>query len=152
MCTAWSHWWVLHSTTPSIQEVDPLMPDLQPSSPGASAAAVGRVITALLIVSPIAAIAVSVPLLWGHAIHLRDVVLAAILYAVTGHGVTVGFHRLFTPRGFTPQRPLKIALDGELAAARKRIREPDAELAVHRRATELLKESADPKGGSLPSP
>lgn len=39
----------------------------------------------------------------------------------------------------------------ELAAARKRIRELEAELAVHRRATELLKERSDPKGGSRPS-
>jgi transposase-like protein len=39
----------------------------------------------------------------------------------------------------------------ELAAARKRIRELEAEVAVHRRATELLKEDADPKGGSRPS-
>ena len=85
-------------------------PDHHPSRPHASAAVVGRVITALLIVSPVAAIAVSVPLLWGHAVHLRDLVLAAFLYAVTGHGVTVGFHRLFTHRGFTPKRPLKIAL------------------------------------------
>ncbi len=85
-------------------------PDHHPSRPHASAAVVGRVITALLIVSPVAAIAVSVPLLWGHAVHLRDLVLAAILYAVTGHGVTVGFHRLFTHRGFAPKRPLKIAL------------------------------------------
>lgn len=38
----------------------------------------------------------------------------------------------------------------ELAAARKKIRELEAELAVHRRASELLKESADPKGGSRP--
>jgi fatty-acid desaturase len=86
------------------------MPESHRSSPHAGAAVVGRVITALLIVSPVAAIAVSVPLLWGHAIRLRDAVLAAILYAVTGHGVTVGFHRLFTHRGFTPKRPLKIAL------------------------------------------
>jgi stearoyl-CoA desaturase (delta-9 desaturase) len=86
------------------------MPDLHPSPPPTGAATVGRVITALLIVSPIVAVAVSVPLLWGHAIHLRDLVLAAILYTVTGHGVTVGFHRLFTHRGFTPRRPLKIAL------------------------------------------
>lgn len=35
----------------------------------------------------------------------------------------------------------------ELVAARKRIRELEAELAVHRRATELLKEHASPKGG-----
>jgi len=87
-----------------------LMPDRHQSSPRGSAALVGCVVTALLVVSPVVAIAVSVPLLWGHAIHLRDVVLAAILYAVTGHGVTVGFHRLFTHRGFTPKRPLKIAL------------------------------------------
>jgi transposase-like protein len=39
----------------------------------------------------------------------------------------------------------------ELAAARKRIRELEAEVAVHRRATELRKEDADPKGGSRPS-
>ena len=38
-----------------------------------------------------------------------------------------------------------------LTAARKRIRELEAELAVHRRATELLKGAADPKGGSRPS-
>ena len=33
----------------------------------------------------------------------------------------------------------------ELVAARKRIRELETELAVHRRATELLKERPDPK-------
>jgi transposase-like protein len=36
----------------------------------------------------------------------------------------------------------------ELRAARRRIREPETELAVHRRAAELLKESVRPKGGS----
>ena len=40
----------------------------------------------------------------------------------------------------------------ELAAARKRIRELETELAVHRRATQLLKEQTpDPKGGTRPS-
>lgn len=36
----------------------------------------------------------------------------------------------------------------ELAAARRRIRELEAELEVHRRATELLTERSDPKAGS----
>jgi transposase len=36
----------------------------------------------------------------------------------------------------------------ELAAAKRRIHELEAELAVHRRAAELLKEPTDPKGGS----
>ena len=41
----------------------------------------------------------------------------------------------------TPER-------AELAAAKRRIRELETELAVHRRATELLKEKTDPKGRS----
>ncbi len=40
---------------------------------------------------------------------------------------------------------------GELAAAKKRIVELEAELAVHRRAAELLNENTDPKGDSRPS-
>ena len=39
----------------------------------------------------------------------------------------------------------------ELVAAKRRIRELEAELAVHRRAAELLKEGHDPKAGSRPS-
>ena len=40
----------------------------------------------------------------------------------------------------------------ELAAARKRIRELETELAVTRRANELLTEQADPKGVGRSSP
>ena len=39
----------------------------------------------------------------------------------------------------------------ELAAAKRRIRELEAELAIHRRASELLAEHSHPKGGSRPS-
>ena len=39
----------------------------------------------------------------------------------------------------------------ELAAANRRIHELEAELAVHRRAAELLKETNSPKVGSRPS-
>ena len=49
-------------------------------------------------------------LLWGRAVHPRDLLLGVGLFLLTGHGVTVGFHRLFTHRGFTPNRPLKIVL------------------------------------------
>jgi len=36
----------------------------------------------------------------------------------------------------------------ELAAAKRRIRELETELAIHRRATELLKEQTEPKASS----
>jgi transposase len=39
----------------------------------------------------------------------------------------------------------------ELAAARRRIRELEAELAIHCQATELLKGTTSPKGDSRPS-
>ena len=43
---------------------------------------------------------------------------------------------------------LSSAEHAQLAAMRRRVRELEAEVAVHRRATELLKENADPKGDS----
>ena len=52
-------------------------------------------------------------------------------------------------RGLEPG--LRTEEQAELAAARRRIRELEAELAVHRRAAELLKEAVDPKAGSRPS-
>jgi len=39
----------------------------------------------------------------------------------------------------------------ELAAAKRRIRELEAELLIHRRASELLAEKSDPKGDSRSS-
>ena len=52
-------------------------------------------------------------------------------------------------RGLEPG--LSTGEKAELIAAKLRIRALEAELAVHRRAAELLKESAAPKGGSRPS-
>jgi transposase-like protein len=49
-------------------------------------------------------------------------------------------------RGLEPG--LASAEGAELAAARQRIRELETELAVHRRAAELLKGETRPKGGS----
>ena len=43
---------------------------------------------------------------------------------------------------------LSTAEKAELVAARRRIRELETELAIYRRATELLKGEASPKGGS----
>ena len=41
---------------------------------------------------------------------------------------------------------LSTSEQAELAAAKRRIRELETELTIHRRATELLKEKSDPKG------
>jgi transposase len=49
-------------------------------------------------------------------------------------------------RGLTPG--LSSSEREALTAAKRRIRELETELAIHRRAAELLEEQADPKGGS----
>ena len=49
------------------------------------------------------------------------------------------------------QSGLSTAENAELAAAKKRIAELETELAVSRRALELLKEETSPKGGTRPS-
>jgi stearoyl-CoA desaturase (delta-9 desaturase) len=69
-----------------------------------------RAVTALLVIGPAVALGAVVPLLWGHALHTRDLVLAAVFYLFTGFGVTVGYHRLFTHRSFKANRVLKIVL------------------------------------------
>ncbi len=46
---------------------------------------------------------------------------------------------------------LTTAEKAELAALRKRVRELETEVAIHRRATELLRGDADPKDSSRPS-
>ncbi len=71
---------------------------------------IGRVVTALIIVGPGVALGIGIPLLWGRVIHLQDVVLAVVLYVITGHGISVGYHRLFAHRSFRANRLLKIAL------------------------------------------
>jgi stearoyl-CoA desaturase (delta-9 desaturase) len=69
-----------------------------------------RVVTSLFVAGPAVALAVAIPLLWGNAVSLHDLVLAAVMYLVAGFGISVGFHRLFTHHSFTANRPLKIIL------------------------------------------
>ena len=92
-------------------------PTAQPSLPTSrSAAADGtdhrweQLVTALIVFAPLAALVVAVTWLWGWGVQPRDLLLAAALYLVTGHGITVGFHRLFTHRSFRAIRPVRVAL------------------------------------------
>jgi stearoyl-CoA desaturase (delta-9 desaturase) len=76
-----------------------------------------QVILTLMIVVPLMALAAAVPILWGRWITWHDVVIGAVMYAVAGHGVTIGFHRYFTHRGFKTSRAVRImlAVAGQLA-------------------------------------
>ena len=69
-----------------------------------------KLVTVAIVAGPVVALAVIIPMLWGHAVHLSDLLVGLVLYLITGFGITVGFHRLFTHRSFGPRRTLKIAL------------------------------------------
>jgi stearoyl-CoA desaturase (Delta-9 desaturase) len=69
-----------------------------------------QVALALFIVVPFLAIAAAVPMAWGGWLGWTDVGIAVLMYAITGHGVTVGFHRYFTHKSFKPNRALKVVM------------------------------------------
>ena len=69
-----------------------------------------QIVLGLLIVVPFLAVAAAVPVAWGGWLGWSDVLITVVMYWLTGHGVTVGFHRLFTHKSFKPNRPVKIAL------------------------------------------
>ena len=69
-----------------------------------------KLVTVAIVAGPALALAVLIPWLWGTAVNLSDLMIAVPFYLITGFGITVGFHRLFTHSAFGPNRILKIAL------------------------------------------
>ncbi len=67
-------------------------------------------VTALILFGPLLGTAIAIVSLFGHGVDVLDIVLAVLFYAISGHGVTAGYHRLFAHRGFMARRGTKIAL------------------------------------------
>src|ERR671914_1092291 len=64
-----------------------------------------RVNLAAVVVPFLAAIV----LLWNSAVSATDLAILAVMYVLTGLGVTVGFHRMLTHRSFQAPKPLEYA-------------------------------------------
>ncbi len=69
-----------------------------------------QVALALFIGIPFLAVIAAVPVAWGGFLGWHDVILAVLFYTISGHGISIGFHRYFTHKSFKPNRPLKIVL------------------------------------------
>jgi stearoyl-CoA desaturase (delta-9 desaturase) len=97
-------------------------PPTTPTPPAAPAADQGEAVAperkrggeqvalALFIGIPFLALLAAAPVAWGWGLGWHDIVIALVMYAVAGHGITVGFHRHFTHGSFKARRGLKIAL------------------------------------------
>ncbi len=66
-------------------------------------------VTLLIVLLPLAGVVIVATALVG-GVSIVDLVLLLVFYAITGLGVTAGYHRLFTHRSFTANRPLKVVL------------------------------------------
>jgi stearoyl-CoA desaturase (delta-9 desaturase) len=75
---------------PTAEDVEPVLHETR-----------DRIITGTVTVVPFLALGVAGWQVWAELLHWSDIAVFAILYVVTGFGVTVGFHRLFTHRSFT---------------------------------------------------
>jgi stearoyl-CoA desaturase (delta-9 desaturase) len=74
------------------------------------ASKVQLVSAALLVALPLVAVGVAAVIFWNHGIGWLDLGLGAGMYLVTGLGLSLGFHRLFSHRSFVPARWLKVTL------------------------------------------
>jgi stearoyl-CoA desaturase (delta-9 desaturase) len=77
-----------------------------------------RTAIALFIGIPFLAVLAAVPFAWGWGLGWHDIVIMIAMYYISGHGVTIGYHRYFTHSSFKANRPLRVALAiaGSLAA------------------------------------
>jgi stearoyl-CoA desaturase (Delta-9 desaturase) len=69
-----------------------------------------RIITGTVTALPVAALGVAAWLSWEGLLRMGDIVVLVVLYALTGLGVTVGFHRLFTHRSFKARPAVRAVL------------------------------------------
>ena len=84
----------------------PLAQDIEPCANETA----DRIATGLVTVLPILALGVVVWQAWSELLHWHDFVVFAVMYVVTGLGITVGFHRHFTHRAFATSAPLRATL------------------------------------------
>jgi stearoyl-CoA desaturase (Delta-9 desaturase) len=80
-------------------------PVIEGTRPGAE-----QVVLYILVLVPFVALLAAVPAMWGWGLGWHDVVLSFVFYAVSGLGVTVGFHRYLTHGGFKAKRWMRVAL------------------------------------------
>ncbi len=88
----------------------PPAPAPAPPDPPGPQRLVPRLVTVAIVVGPLVCVGLAAMRFWGHGLGVRDAVMAVILYFFVGHGISIGFHRLFAHRSFVASRPLKVLL------------------------------------------
>jgi stearoyl-CoA desaturase (Delta-9 desaturase) len=66
-----------------------------------------RIGNLIVVVVPFVAFIAALGLLWNELIGWTEISVMFVMYVLTGLGITVGFHRLFTHRSFDTSRPVR---------------------------------------------
>ncbi len=83
-----------------------------------------KVINLLGIVLPFIGLVLAISLLWNRMVGVTELTILLVGYVLTGAGITVGYHRLFTHRSFKTHRGVRyafavlgqMAVEGDLVA------------------------------------
>ncbi len=101
-----------------------------------------QLINAAAVIIPLAGLAAAIVLLWGVAFNWLYLALLVGMYVLTGLGITIGYHRLFTHRAFRTPKPVAIVLGvlGSMAVQGPLLKW----VATHRRHHQHADEHGDP--------
>jgi stearoyl-CoA desaturase (Delta-9 desaturase) len=69
-----------------------------------------KALVLVVVIVPLFATVLGMWLLWARAVHWLDIALLVSLYSFVALGVTVGYHRMLTHRGFRPHPIVKVVL------------------------------------------
>ena len=97
---------VAPTATPSTSPRPEVTPEIAPNPKGNFE----KGLLAVFIVVPLLAVVAAVPFTWGWGLGWTDLAIMFVFYAISGLGVTVGYHRHFTHGAFKAKRPLRIVL------------------------------------------
>ena len=135
----------LHTSAPP-QEPAPTAAAVDPGIPEDSVALdherLERFANTAIVAIPFGLVCWAAWLAWGGLLHWQDLLVLALMYAITGAGITVGYHRLFTHRSFKATR----ATRGVLAVLGSAAVEGDVIdwVATHRKHHRFSDQDGDP--------
>ncbi len=69
-----------------------------------------QILLILFVAVPFLAVLAAIPVAWGWGIGWTDIALSIVFFAIACHGITIGYHRLFTHGAFKANRGLKIGV------------------------------------------
>src|SRR5262249_28927895 len=78
--------------------------------PSRAVSGVTRIATLVIVIVPFLGLLAAVVLLWGWGLSWVEMALLFGMYLLTGLGITVGYHRLFTHRSFETGRTVQFVL------------------------------------------